>query len=369
MLALTSWVLKYCLWKPGNIQTLCRRRPAPVPAYANLTTTANSTVCRAVISINLSGQYILYRAWLLILANLLGRYACRDCWACFRTDILFDFDWHWLISVVTCDTAWQALRSWTRILACLPRISACSWDRSWHRALVWGSYCAFTEVLTISLALKTSVLKYCSNISNIVLVPSRRHHWCFNATDAASIIFSEKISNLCDVKKLAVSTGGTANRSAGANLGSVAATILNLGSVPVLPPWTLTVQNSNYQGISQAYGLDNTQAANGGVTGIASDNYNILWPESTNQITVGFVVLSAGNDLTPSAVSLSLSAYPILFNVYLVAALLLAWDLQQSLAASVNQKMSTTSNYPPRDFQRVSVAFKILEEHSGSSYL
>ena len=83
----------------------------------------------------------------------------------------------------------------------------------------------------------------------------------------------------------------------------MAATLVNLGSVPLLPPWTLTLTNSDYQDVSQAYGLSNTQAANGGVTGTASDSYNILWPESTNQITVGFVVLSAGDDLRPSTVS------------------------------------------------------------------
>lgn len=84
----------------------------------------------------------------------------------------------------------------------------------------------------------------------------------------------------------------------------MAATITNLGSVPIQPPWTLLIENNNYQGVSQTYGLDNAQAANGGVEGVASDAYNILWPESTNQITVGFVVLSAANDLTPESVSI-----------------------------------------------------------------
>ena len=103
--------------------------------------------------------------------------------------------------------------------------------------------------------------------------------------------------------KFSCCIGGTANHSAGAQLGSVATTLTNLGDVPIQPPWTLLVENSNYQGISQTYGLDDAVAANDGVQGVASDAYNILWPQSTNQITVGFVVLSAAQNLTPTNVS------------------------------------------------------------------
>lgn len=56
------------------------------------------------------------------------------------------------------------------------------------------------------------------------------------------------------------------------------------------------------QGISQAFGLTQTQVLGVGVSGVATDTFNILWPQSTNQVTVGFVVVSSSNSFAPEQV-------------------------------------------------------------------
>ena len=56
------------------------------------------------------------------------------------------------------------------------------------------------------------------------------------------------------------------------------------------------------QGISQAFGLTQTQVLGIGVTGTATNSFNILWPQSTNQVTVGFVVVSSSNSFAPTQV-------------------------------------------------------------------
>lgn len=54
----------------------------------------------------------------------------------------------------------------------------------------------------------------------------------------------------------------------------------------------------------QAFGLVSTQASSEGVSGIAADTWNILWPDSTNQVTVGLVVAGSTNSsFTPQSVS------------------------------------------------------------------
>jgi hypothetical protein len=71
----------------------------------------------------------------------------------------------------------------------------------------------------------------------------------------------------------------------------VAAT--NTGPAAVPTPWTLTLASPYYAGVSQAFGLSQPQFTVGGtLSGSASDYWDVLWPNATNTVSVGFLVLS-----------------------------------------------------------------------------
>lgn len=95
---------------------------------------------------------------------------------------------------------------------------------------------------------------------------------------------------------------GNRNGSSSGFLGSVAVSLVNLGSVAITPPYTVSLLSDNYVGISQSYGLDQTSTTAEGVSGVAQDTWNILWPQSTNQVTLGFVVVASDTTFAPTAV-------------------------------------------------------------------
>ena len=81
-------------------------------------------------------------------------------------------------------------------------------------------------------------------------------------------------------------------------------TATNIGPVAVPTPWTLTINNPYYAGISQAFGLSQPQYTIGGVlSGSAGDYWDVLWPKATNAVSVGFLILSrAADQLQPQNV-------------------------------------------------------------------
>ncbi|BDA48966.1 probable major extracellular endoglucanase at N-terminal half [Coccomyxa sp. Obi] len=90
-------------------------------------------------------------------------------------------------------------------------------------------------------------------------------------------------------------------------LGSVMVTASNIGPVAVPTPWSLTITNVYYAGVSQAFGLSEPQYVLGGtLTGTAGDYWDVLWPKATNTVSVGFIVLSRSPDaLQPDKVLLN----------------------------------------------------------------
>ena len=123
---------------------------------------------------------------------------------------------------------------------------------------------------------------------------------------STSIFFWVRCSSVCSVNP-----AGSNNQSAGAFLGSVAVTLANTGNVSITPPWTLTLVSSAYEGVSQAFGLTQPSATATGVSGIAADTWNILWPQSTNQVTLGFVMMASNSSFAPTAVGLPPSLNPL----------------------------------------------------------
>ena len=66
------------------------------------------------------------------------------------------------------------------------------------------------------------------------------------------------------------------------------------------------MQAETYLGVSQVQGLtSHTYAAEGIITGTASNFWDLLWPQSTNSISLGFVVVATNSSLTPAKVRLT----------------------------------------------------------------
>ena len=70
--------------------------------------------------------------------------------------------------------------------------------------------------------------------------------------------------------------------------------------------WCVPVSADQYMRCCvQAYGLSQPQYTIGGtLTGVAGDYWDVLWPHSTNSVSVGFLILSRSPEqLQPSKVS------------------------------------------------------------------
>ena len=56
-------------------------------------------------------------------------------------------------------------------------------------------------------------------------------------------------------------------------------------------------------GVTQTFGLTNPQTPQlGKITATASDSWDLLWPQSTNAVTVGLVVQASASSFAPAAV-------------------------------------------------------------------
>lgn len=87
------------------------------------------------------------------------------------------------------------------------------------------------------------------------------------------------------------------------SLGSIIVTIQNKGNSSIQTPYTVSLQSPGYLGISQVQGLSLPEyAADGVVSATASNFWDLLWPQGTNQVNLGFLVLSASENFAPEKV-------------------------------------------------------------------
>ena len=113
----------------------------------------------------------------------------------------------------------------------------------------------------------------------------------------------------CEVSYALTQTGQGATAANG-NLNYLASLQLTLANsatnAPIAVPYTLTVNNTNYVGVTQSNGLNLTDstAASGLITGNVADYWNTLWPAATNNVTVSMLLQGTASDLAPAQVQL-----------------------------------------------------------------
>lgn len=89
-------------------------------------------------------------------------------------------------------------------------------------------------------------------------------------------------------------------------LASLQLTISNSAvNAPITVPYTVTVNNTAYTGVTQSTGLNLTDstARAGVITGNVADYWNILWPSESNNITVSMLLQGTSSSLSPGQVS------------------------------------------------------------------
>ncbi|KAL3142124.1 hypothetical protein ABBQ32_004742 [Trebouxia sp. C0010 RCD-2024] len=127
-----------------------------------------------------------------------------------------------------------------------------------------------------------------------------------------------KVNNLTTIGLSPWYTLPTAHRQAGqATTGSggdrdylafLQLTLANSATnAPIAVPYTLTVNNTNYVGVTQSNGLDLTDssAQSGLITGNVDDYWNTLWPAATNNVTISLLLQGTDADLAPSQVKIN----------------------------------------------------------------
>ncbi len=90
-------------------------------------------------------------------------------------------------------------------------------------------------------------------------------------------------------------------------LSSLQLTLTNLAvNAPIAVPYTVTVNNTAYSGVTQSVGLNLTDstAQSGVIVGNVPDYWNILWPSASNNITVSMLLQGSSIDLAPAQVGL-----------------------------------------------------------------
>lgn len=88
-------------------------------------------------------------------------------------------------------------------------------------------------------------------------------------------------------------------------LASLQLTVSNSAlNAPITVPYTITVNNSAYTGVTQSVGLNLTDstARSGVITGNVADYWNILWSAESNNVTVSMLLQGASSSLAPDQV-------------------------------------------------------------------
>lgn len=100
--------------------------------------------------------------------------------------------------------------------------------------------------------------------------------------------------------RIAGSSNSTA--AAGGSLASIAVAVSNVGDISITPPWQLDLTGNGYLTIAQSFGLQQARVTGQGVSAVAADTWDVLWPQSTNRVTLGLVLSTSASDPTPTAV-------------------------------------------------------------------
>ena len=130
---------------------------------------------------------------------------------------------------------------------------------------------------------------------------------------------SVNVTSECSATTITTLTGRGASN---AFLGSIIVTVENEGNAAIQTPYTVSLRSDSYLGVSQVQGLTSpTFGGKGLVTGTASNVWDLLWPQSTNSISLGFVVLASNDTLTPAQVGGILSLPPPSFPYVTVVSL------------------------------------------------
>ena len=136
---------------------------------------------------------------------------------------------------------------------------------------------------------------------------------CFQVPITVPINSTTVNGTSCEVS-YSLTQSGQATSGSGGDRDYVAFLQLTLANsatnAPIAVPYTLSVNNTNYVGVTQSSGLNLTDstAQSGLITGNVGDYWNTLWPASTNNVTVSMVLQGNDANLAPSQVSWLASA-------------------------------------------------------------
>ena len=69
-------------------------------------------------------------------------------------------------------------------------------------------------------------------------------------------------------------------------------------------PWTLGVVSTDYTGVENVFGLvePGFDFSSGTVSATAANYWDLLWPQSTNSVSLGLVVSSLTQNISPQQV-------------------------------------------------------------------
>lgn len=147
-----------------------------------------------------------------------------------------------------------------------------------------------------------------SYLCNAVLFQMILFNLCFQVPITVPINSTTVNGTSCEVS-YSLTQSGQATTGSGDNRDYVAFLQLTLANsatnAPIAVPYTLTVNNTNYIGVTQSSGMNLTDstAQSGLITGNVGDYWNTLWPAATNNVTVSMVLQGNDANLAPSQVS------------------------------------------------------------------
>ena len=130
---------------------------------------------------------------------------------------------------------------------------------------------------------------------------------CLQAPVTVDINGTTVNGSTCAVSYSLTEAGQGSNTAAGDlnYLSSLQLTLSNLAvNAPISVPYTVTVNNTAYTGVTQSFGLNLTDstADAGVITASVPGYWNILWPSASNNITVSMLLQGTSLDLAPAQV-------------------------------------------------------------------
>lgn len=102
--------------------------------------------------------------------------------------------------------------------------------------------------------------------------------------------------------KVEIGTAWQENPSSGIYMNTINLYVKNHGAKAVPTPWTVTLANNAYKGVTNSWNVNVTSVSKGNINGTVQESWATLSPNAANTVNIGMIVSSTSSNFAPTSV-------------------------------------------------------------------